>query len=321
MAKRRLGIMAIVLFVCLSCLPYTVLAASTTDAKEPIVLDTECELKISYSYDGQGFPNQSVNLYKIAEVTEDFQYALTPYFISSSLVLNGIQTNGEWDVIRSTLDVHILVNNIVPITTAVTDKAGQAHFTQLTPGLYLVSAVNVVQDNLTCSFDSALVSLPGLGADGFWQYQINVSAKPEILPPVDSDEEITFKVLKLWRGDEHRTDRPKSIEVEIFRNETSYKTVILSEENHWSYSWTAKADGASWNVTERNIPTGYTMTIEQRDNTFVLTNTHQDKPNPSQPQTGDTSNVLLYSVLMYISGTMLILLAIVGKRKRHEETN
>jgi hypothetical protein len=45
-----------------------------------------------------------------------------------------------------------------------------------------------------------------------------VNAKGEVLPPVDPDENVELKVLKLWRGDENRNVRPESIEVEIFCN-------------------------------------------------------------------------------------------------------
>ena len=321
MAKRRFGIIALLLCFCLGMLPLQALAASTTDAKEPIDVDKECSLTIFYGCDGILFPDQSVTLYKIADVSADFQYTLTSSFVSSGLILNGIQTQGEWNVIRTTLESFILANNTEPIMTAVTDDTGIAGFASLKPGLYLASAVRVSQGDSQCVFDSALIALPGLGAEGYWQYQVAVVAKPEILPPIDSDEELEMKVLKLWRGDEGRSDRPQSIEVEIFRDGISYEIVVLSEENHWAYSWTAKADGASWKVVERNIPSGYTMTVEQRETTFVITNTRTDQPTPPPPQTGDTANILLYIVLMFVSGMGLVIFGMTGKRKHHEETN
>jgi hypothetical protein len=60
------------------------------------------------------------------------------------------------------------------------------------------------------------------------------------------------------------------------------------------------------------------MTIEERETSFVLTNTFsQDDPGkPTPPQTGDTANIMLYFILMSISGSMLIILGITGKRKR-----
>ena len=321
MAKRRFGIVILLLCFCLCILPCQGLAASIADAKEPIAMDRECSLTIYYGYEGIAFSNQTIKLHKVAEVSADFQYTLTSPFATSGLILNGIQTNGEWNVVRSTLEAKILADNIAPIKTVETNASGQACFTQLTPGLYLASAVEVAQNDITCFFDSALVALPGLGTDGLCQYQVAVEAKPQALPPIQPDEEIRWKVIKLWKGDEGCDDRPESIEVEIFRDEMIYETVTLSERNNWSYSWTAKADGASWKAVERNVPTGYTMTVEQRENTFVITNARQDRPNPSPPQTGDTFNILLYTIMMYVSGTVLIMLGIAGKRKRHEETN
>lgn len=321
MAKRRFGIVALLLCICICVLPCQILAASTADAKEPISVEKECSLTIYYGYDGISFSDQTVKLYKVADVSADVQYTLTAPFCNAGLILNGIQTQGEWNVIRSTLETRILADNITPMQTVETNASGQALFTQLTPGLYLASAVEVVQDDATCFFDAMLVALPGIGIDGLWQYPVVVSAKPQVLPPIQPDEEMQLKVLKLWKGDESRTDRPKSIEVEIFRDGVSHETVILSEENNWSYSWTVPADGASWKVVERNVPDGYTMTVELRETTFVITNARQDHPNPPPPQTGDTSNVLLYTVVIYVSGTLFIILGMVGKRKCHEETN
>jgi hypothetical protein len=276
-------------------------------------------LTIFYSCDGTAFPDQTVQLYQIADVSADFQYTLTPAFAETELILNGIQTNGEWKVIRTTLESYIVAKKLAPEQTTVTDETGKADFSRLTPGLYLVSAVQVTLDDMECFFDSALIAVPGLGGDGLWQYEVAVSAKSEILPPTEPDEEIQLKVLKLWKGDEGRPSRPKSIEVEIFRDGISYGVVTLSEENNWSYSWSAKADGASWTVVERNIPQGYSVTVEERKASFVLTNTwiptEPDDPG-KPPQTGDTLNILPYIFLMSASGIMLVILGITGKKKQ-----
>ena len=153
--------------------------------------------------------------------------------------------------------------------------------------------------------------------DAHWQYQVEVNAKGEALPPIEPDEELELSVLKLWKGDEGQNDRPESVEIEIFRDGVSYETVILSEENHWAYTWFAKDDGSTWTVIERNVPQGYTMTVEERQSTFVLTNTwtptYPDDPG-KPPQTGDTSNIMLYVLLMTLSGTMLIISGVTRKK-------
>ena len=318
MAKRRMRIIAFILCICLYLIPCQVHAASTSDAKEPISTNENCSLTISYCSGGIAFSELPVNLYKIADVSADYQYTLTSSFEKSNLILNGIQTVGEWNVIRSTLETYILANDITAGFNAKTDFEGKASFNALKPGLYLAITERIIQDETTYVFDSALIALPGLGADGLWQYQVDVTSKSEIIPPSRDDEEIELKVLKLWKGDGGSSARPTMIEIEIFRNGTSYQTATLSENNHWTYTWSAKDDGSDWKVVERNIPTGYTMTIEERETSFVLTNTlNRDVPdNPDSPQTGDTSNILLWVILMIVSGSMLIILGITGKRNR-----
>lgn len=315
MAGRRVAVIVFLLYLCVSWLPSYAQAASTADAREPISPDKDCSLTIAYRYDGKNFSNHPVKLYKIADVSADFQYRLTAPFDNSGLILNGVQSVGEWNVIRATLETHILAYGVDADLTGATDQDGQVCFNALKPGLYLAITEQVTQNDWVYAFDSALVALPGLSADSLWQYEVAVASKAKAIPPAETDEEIAFKVLKLWKGDNGRSDRPQSIEVEIFRDGASYQTVILSEENHWTFSWKAKDDGATWKVVERNVPIGYTMTVEERETSFVLTNTRpSDKPDI--PQTGDTTNIMLYFVLMNVSGIMLIILGVAGKRKR-----
>lgn len=339
MATRRIGIVTFLFCLCLFLMPCSTQAVSTSDAIEPLSPERDCTLTLSYTYNGTAFANVPVKLYRVADVSAEALYTLSPSFSTSRLHLNGIQSAGEWDVIRSTLEAHILANTIQADFAAVTDRTGQVQFESLVPGLYLTTAGRTVQDGLRCSFASALIALPGLKTDGLWQYELTVTPKPVVTPPPRPvepdapDEEIQFKVLKLWKDESSQMDRPQSIEVEIFRDGVSYQTVTLSEGNIWSYAWTAENDGADWMVVERNLPVGYTVSVEAQGATFILTNTRlpdvppvedppfdpdtPDAPSPSDsPKTGDTPHILLYTVLMYVSGIILILLGITGTKKR-----
>ena len=303
-----MGLIVLVLYL-LSC---TAWAASTADATDPIDTDRSCTLTLSYACNTVPYPNQTVALYHIAQVSADFQYTLTSPFAACGLTLNGVQTQGEWNVIRSTLESLILGNQITPIKTAETDATGQVQFADLAPGLYLSSAVQAED----CSFAAALVALPGLGAEGKWEYACTVVAKGTLLPP--QPEPLQFQVLKLWRGDEGK--RPGSITVDIYRNGVLHETVTLSEGNNWSYRWSAEDDGARWQVVEKAVPEGYTMTVEQRETSFTITNILHDRPDTPPPDTGDRSNVLLYAVIFCVSGILLVALGLMGKGKGHEET-
>lgn len=323
MAERRMGIIVFLFCLCLCLLPNQASAASTANATEQISPNQNCTLTVAYGYNGLVFKDVPVKLYKIADVSADFQYSLTSSFRSSDLVLNGVSSASEWNMIRTTLGAHIVANHIEATSSAVTDAEGKISVSSLKPGLYLAVPGQVIQNDAHYLFDSALIALPGLGTDGKWQYQVTVTAKAEVLPPITPDEETEFKILKLWKGDTGRADRPKRVEVEIFRNGISYQTVVLSAENQWSYSWKAPADNAQWLVVERNIPSGYSVTVEKKETSFVLTNVrHTDSPGnrpnwPGHaPKTGDTSHILLYTVLLYASGMILLLLGITRKRRR-----
>lgn len=319
MAEKRMGITVLLLCLCLCIMPCCARAASTADAKEAIVPDRACTLTLSYRCGGAALPGVAVKLYKIADVSADFQYTLTSPFASTGLALNSIQHSGEWNAVRATLEVHIMANRTAETRSATTGSDGLAHFDALTPGLYLAISGDVPD----CYFDSALIALPGLGADGLWQYDVTASPKGQPLPPVAPDEMLEYRLLKLWKGDEEHDARPQSIVVDIFKNGELDHTVTLSAENNWAYSWTAPADGASWHVTEAGVPEGYVLTVEKRDAMFILTNTLTptdppggDVPPADSPETGDNPHMLLYTALMYISGIALVILGITGKRKR-----
>ena len=315
MVKRKLGILLLLIYFCMHLIPHHAQAVTVEDAQEPIDPEKVCTLTMSYCYDGVAFSDAPVKLYKIADVSADCHYTLTSAFADSALAINGIRTQGEWDVIRTTLEAYILAHDIQADRTNATNVDGQVCFEALETGLYLAVVGEVTQGELCCYFASALVALPGLGTDGYWQYQVEVHAKAAVLPPVDPDETIALKVLKLWKGDEGRNDRPESVEIEIFRNGESYETVVLSQENNWCYSWSTKDDGANWMVVERNIPAGYIMTVDERESSFVVTNTLDTAEPPIKPpDTGDTFNLLLPILLMGISGSALLLIGVAGKR-------
>ena len=317
MISRKIVTLFVLFCLCFHLMPYQAMAASTSDAVEPIIPEKECSLTVSYCYGEKAFSGMEVRLYRIAEVSADFEYTLTPTFTNSGMILDGIRTVGEWNVVRSTLEAYVIANSLSPEFTVLTDENGEAAFDNMKTGIYLALQCQAEDEDMQYLFDSALITLPGLGVDGRWQYQTAVNAKGEALPPIDSDEEAELKVIKLWRGDENQSVRPKSVEVEIFCNGESRETVILSDETNWSYTWSAKDDGSRWTVVERNVSDGYTMTVEERQSTFVITNTWvpttPDIPD-DPPGMGDTSSMLLYAIIMVCSGTLFIIVGVTRKR-------
>ena len=75
----------------------------------------------------------------------------------------------------------------------------------------------------------------------------------------------------------------------------------------------------NWTVIEKNIPSEYILTIEEREHTFVLTNTFEEEEPVPPPSTGDTSNIMFYIVMMIFSGCLLIITGVLWKRAGYEK--
>lgn len=313
MKKRILA--AILFFVCLCAVfaPGRAFAASTSEAKEPIDPNAACTLTVEHRAGDVRFPDIPVRIYRVADVSSDFQYTLTEAFAETLLQLNGISSQAEWNTVRSTLDMFIAANDPEPCAEAATDSDGIARFGELKPGLYYISQVICSKDGFRYYFAPALTALPNLEPDGTWNYDVRIKSKADMENP--TGEDLEYKVLKVWK-DDGRAKRPTSVTVDILHNGDTVKTVTLSEENNWSFSWFAEDDGSVWSVIERNVPEGYVMTVEERTTTFVIVNTYPDKPEEPEPETGETANIGLYITVMCISGIMLLALSAIAKRDR-----
>lgn len=321
MTVRSIGIIGYLLCLCLFLFPCSVQAAETADAGGGVPVGKECKMTLSYCKDDINFKNLSTELYYIASISANGEYSPKPAFQSMGIDWNGLNTTDQMNVARTTLESHILNKKIDADFKKMTNQSGVAVFDHLKAGLYLVAEVKSTQRGKQYTFQSALLALPAVDENGLWQHHMAVTPKSEVHEfdePGKEEGSRQFKVVKLWNDAAHQEKRPNSIAVEIFKDGTSYQIINLSEANNWSYSWTAPKDGAKWMVAERNAPAGYTVSVEQRDTAFVLTNTYTSNGTNGEkgPETGDTQNLLFYMMLFCISGMVLILLAIGRRRDR-----
>lgn len=292
--------------------PMEALAASTSEAKEPVDPVRTCSLTVLYGRDGVAFSDISVSLYHVADISADYRYTLAEPFADTKLQLNGVSSQAEWSAIRTTVEMYIGGKKIQPLAVAVTDEQGQAEFADLRTGLYYVSFVRHTKDGMCYYFESALTAVPGLEPDGTWNYDVTVKPKSGVQNPGGKDLE--YKVIKLWRGDDEEK-RPKEVVVEIFRNGEPTKTVTLSAENNWCYTWFAENDGSYWLVMEKDIPRGYYVMIEQNDTIFSVINVAESNPDdPRPPQTGEVLNMYSFILIMSLSGVLLLMLGMFGKK-------
>lgn len=268
-------------------------------------------LKLAYGYDGQPIEGITVRVYRVATISENVEFTLTGAFAELPVEVNRVKTQDEWRQVASTLATYVTTMSIPADAESVTDQEGNVSFTELPLGLYLVEGVRAERENGYCQFDSFVISVPNLDETDQWVY--DVVAKPksafhEVVP-----QEITYTVNKLWKDEGNTDKRPQNIELEIYRDGVLVETVTLSAENNWTYSWTTVDDGAVWQVLETNVPKGYKVTMEQKEQSFSVINSYKGDE-PSAP-TGDISNVGLYLMIMCVAGFGLIWLGVTGRRK------
>ncbi len=291
------------------CLSVPMAAAAEIDPGQ------EASLTVVYQYSGEAYEGLEIRLFRVADVGDDFAFSLSGQFAAYPVSLEGITSQTEWKVICQTLEAYVWADGLTPTATVVTDANGTVKFENLTPGLYLATTINHLGETGIVEFSGFLTVLPGLAEDGSLNYQVTAHPKASQFTPQDGESR-TLRVVKQWKDSGYEEHRPDSVTVDIYRDGVFMTAVQLSPENNWSYSWTAEADGAKWTAVEREIPPEYTVTIEHKGDTVILTNV-RDSENPPPP-TGDTFVAWPYILVMCISGCAIILLVLWQNKKGRE---
>ena len=180
----------------------------------------------------------------------------------------------------------------------------------------------------------------------FWSAKIEETADGWVVTNsyyVPSPPTIDVSVNKVWDdADDADGLRPESITVQLLRNGKVYAEEELSEGN-WSTTWTDLYANDTWTVKEVNVPEGYTSSVSGSGTSFTITNTHTpetpvitpeeptpptggkdpedplhglddgDVPqdymevgDPDVPKTGDTTNVMLWLTVAFLSAAALL---------------
>ena len=178
--------------------------------------------------------------------------------------------------------------------TRVTGEDGAARFTDLRQGLYLMISSYKGTQFEYASIVPSFLTLPQLSEDGAsWIYDASITGKPEVGPA--TTEETSVTVRKVWEGESASgasSSRPGSITVVLHDADGDpLDTQILSASNGWTFSW-AGLEAGEYFVTESDIPSGYTVSLEEQvteDGKLVtVTNTapingesQEDTPTPT----------------------------------------
>lgn len=317
--RRRITVM-LALVLLLTC-------GQTAMAAGEINTQATGSLRVYFGDSGKHFTGAAFSIYRVAEVSAEGTFSHVGYFAQykDTVVLNGLNSDG-WRALAQTLDAYVARDKPTPLRTVQTESDGWAAFSDLAPGLYLVTGEKYVSGRTAYVPETFLACIPGVHPEtGKWIYDVEVSVKfNSTTSPPEEDGTIDRKVLKVWRDDGDPSKRPERIRVQLLRDGRVYDTVTLSEENNWRYTWTGLDDDFTWRVVEAEVPEGYTVSVQREGITFVLTNTYlsytpsdppSDRPSGNSenklPQTGS----LWWPVPLLLCGGILLLILGWGRRR------
>lgn len=317
MRKTLICLLTTMLLICCLLPPMPVWAAETVEPGRA------CSLTLIYSKGELTFPNCEIEIFRVAEQLGDGSCKPVAPFDQYPVRINGITSQKEWQDTANTLTAYVITDWIPPTHSDKTDSNGRVFFQNLQPGLYLVRGVTAENDQGSCRFESCMIFLPTPRSDGSLDYDLEVKPKGTFTPdpddpdyPIEPDEqeEVPYKVVKLWKDSGYSAQRPDSVTVEIYKNGILQKTVILNADNNWTYTWNAPVNDDVWMVVERNGAENYTVRITSKGNTFTITNSRQ-APAGEPPKTGDSFPLLPLILVMCLSGILLQAMGIFRKRK------
>lgn len=234
--KRILYFVFLTLLCCF--LPMTLFADS-----DFMNLDVSCPIS-----------NMQVSLYRVADENYNLVDSFSRYSIDLKQDAQGA---------ANALENRILMDGIEADACVTSDIVGNASFTGLESGIYLVVGKEVFQNGVFYMPQVSLVSLSG---------DLSVDLKYET-----SDKPSRIHVLKVWKKDNEKS-RPKSIEVCLLRSDgIVVDKVILNSDNQWTYTWDNLSTLYTYRVMETSVPSGYKESCTREKDTIVLTNTGSDK--------------------------------------------
>lgn len=239
-------------------------------------IDTGHGVSLTLTYENGETPLEGAvfSLFHVADVDTTGKLSIKEPFTEFSVDITG-ENEEAWKLLASTLSAYVQEEALTADATGTTDAQGVCAFTTadqgLKTGLYLVLGQRHEQD--MCYYDAIpfMTMLPTIDMEANdWLYDIIALPKfrMEKVGTVDKT------VQKIWKSDKEE-QRPEQIQIHLLCDGQIYDTVTLDKKGNWRYAWTELDNRHQWQVTEV-VPSGYTVTIEENGDTFVVTNAGKD---------------------------------------------
>ena len=308
--KKLISVMTLLVVMATACVPAL--------AYEAIDMDRDATLAVEFTT-GVKVSGMEFRAYKVADVDENASFTLTDAISMYGLAMPTDQSG--YRNLAETLSAYVARDGITPNASAFTDAAGRAEFGTLEKGLYLVLAdsYTFAENQITYTALPTLVALPNSVDGNTWIYDVTISPKYTEVPPLPTTgEKIDINVIKVWSGESDQSKRPTSIQAELICDGAVMDTVTLNSENNWRHTWKELPADKTYSVTEKEVPTGYTVTITREGNTFTINNYKGGTPPVTPPQIPKLPNTgqLWWPVpALVIGGGLLVALGTLRKKR------
>lgn len=260
---------------------------------EDIDVSRETDVFVTYVVGGTPIPDVAFRLYRVADVNERGEYALTGQFADTPVRLDDLSSEGLRNLAQTLLG-YIDVNGYAPDAVGSTDASGKLRFAGQRTGLYLIAGETVNYAGRSYSPGAAMVPLPiWEEKDGRYNYVVTV------LPKSDNHPITEVRAVKRWVDEGAEALRPARVTVRLLRNGQVFDTQDLTAETNWEYVWENLDGTNTWNVVEYPEPTDYDVTVSVDGGVYTVTNRYNPAPTPipsiqlaGQKQWDDNENAM-----------------------------
>ena len=241
---------------------------------------------------GRGISGVELSLFRVGDISNGV-YELTPNFNGATVDLNSLTNDNSKLNAAKTLYTYAVQHSITG-NVLYTDVNGNAYFSALIPGVFVVAQTKAVSGFKTISPYIVFIPEQGVGGTPIYNVLSNVKTEKDSGGSQGggsgggSSNSFSVTVAKIWDDSDNADGiRPKSVSVTLLRNGNKLNTISLSRENGWKHTFlNLSGNKASYTIEETPVD-GYTASYSgSASEGFVITNSHS-AVNP--PKTDDIS--------------------------------
>lgn len=233
-------------------------------------------------------------IYHVGERQGD-DFVLTGDFSQYEVNLSDLSEESVTEAAK-TLESYAIADQIPFVGRGQTDENGELKFENLKNGLYLASGKILQVGNVYYVPSALLIEITDEGAN------FSYDAYPKFYYAMLDDEIKTYTVKKVWEDNDNAFEkRPTYITVELYCDEILNDVITLEESNNWEYSWTELSGDSEWRVIERDIPTGYEVSIDFNSTQFLIKNVYKQIETTTTPVETTTTTATVTSTQSTVS--------------------